>query len=140
MQTKPIVFLEGKRIYLRPLDLSDVKLIQKYANDPDVRHYLSNLFPASQQDEESWIKKIMERNPNEVVLAVVLKKQNKLLGCMGLHKINYVDGTASTGSMLGAKDEWNDEPWQKRWIEKLEECINLYERQYYEECWQKACA
>ncbi len=107
MQTKPIVFLEGKRVYLRPLDLSDVELVQKYANDPDVRHYLSNLLPASRQDEENWIKKVMERNPNEIVLAVVLKKQNKLLGCMGLHRINYVDGTAVTGTMLGAKDEWN---------------------------------
>lgn len=39
-----------------------------------------------------------------------------------------------------AVDDWYDEPWQKRWIDKLAECIDLYDRQYYEECWQKACA
>lgn len=26
---------------------------------------------------------------------------------MGLHKIDYVNGIAETGAMLGAKDQWN---------------------------------
>ena len=107
MKKKHIVFLEGKRIYLRPLDLSDLGTLQIYANDPEVRHYLSNVLPVSKTDEENWIKKVTEKNPNDVVLGVVIKKGHKLLGCMGLHKIDYVSGTATTGSMLGAKEEWN---------------------------------
>jgi RimJ/RimL family protein N-acetyltransferase len=105
MQNK-IVFLEGKRIYLRPIDLSDLETLQRYANDPLVRQYLTNVIPVSKTDEETWIKKVMTRG-GDVNFAVVLKKNQKLLGTMALMKINYVDGVATTGSMLGAKEEWN---------------------------------
>ncbi|MBP6857671.1 MAG: GNAT family N-acetyltransferase [Candidatus Pacebacteria bacterium] len=103
----PVIFLQGKRLYLRPLDLSDLSLVQRFVNDPDVRKYLSSTYPLSKGDEEEWIKRVSSRNPNNIVLAVVLKKDNKFLGTMGLHRIDYVSGIACTGSMLGAKEEWN---------------------------------
>ncbi len=104
---KTVIFLEGKRLYLRPVDLSDLEEFQRFANDPDVRQYLLNVLPISKMHEENWIKKTMERNPNDVTFAVVLKKDNKLLGCMSLGDIDYINGFATTGSMLGAKEEWN---------------------------------
>ncbi len=107
MKKKLVVFLQGKRVYLRPLDLGDVEDIQRYANDPEVRRYLSNVYPLSLYEEQEWVKKSSTRDIHDIVLAVVLKKGHKLLGCMGLHSIDYVSGTAKTGSMLGAKEEWN---------------------------------
>ncbi|MEK7228136.1 MAG: GNAT family protein [Patescibacteria group bacterium] len=106
MKKKPIIFLEGKRLCLRPVDLSDLDVLQSYANDPEVRRYLTNVMPVSKLDEETWIKKVMTRG-SDVIVAVVLKKGDKLLGTMALMKINHIDGTAETGSMLGAKEEWN---------------------------------
>jgi RimJ/RimL family protein N-acetyltransferase len=103
----PVIFLEGKRLYLRPLDLNDLDLVHKYINDPGVRQYLASIYPLSKIDEEGWVKKASSRDPNNIVLAVVLKKGDKFLGTMGLHRIEYVSGTATTGSMLGAKEEWN---------------------------------
>lgn len=107
MKTKNTVFLEGKNVYLRPLELSDLAILQKYVNDPEVRRYLSSIYPQTLQDEEAWLRKIMTSNPNSIEFGVVLKKGNKLLGCMGLRILSHVDGTADTGTMLGAKDEWN---------------------------------
>lgn len=105
--TKQTAFLVGKRLYLRPVELKDAKLFYQYVNDPEVRHYLATIYPITQIAEESWIKKTSEVNEGNIVLAVVLKKNNKVLGTMGLHKINHVNGTASTGTLLGAKEEWN---------------------------------
>jgi RimJ/RimL family protein N-acetyltransferase len=107
MKKKPVIFLEGERIYLRPVEMSDLDVLQLYANDPEVRHYLANVFPVTKQTEEEWIKRVSVKKPEDVLLVVVIKKKHKLLGCMGLHKIDYVSGLASTGSMLGAKEEWN---------------------------------
>jgi RimJ/RimL family protein N-acetyltransferase len=105
---QPIVFIEGKRLYLRPVSLSDVPLITRYVNDPEVRRWLSSIHPCSEQSEEEYVKKmVMDDNPTNILFAVVLKRADKFLGMMGLHRISHVDGTASTGSMLGAKDEWN---------------------------------
>lgn len=107
MKKKRTVFLQSTRLYLRPLCLRDVSTLQAYANDPEVRHYVANVYPISLQDEEAWIKKVMERNPNDIILAVVLKKNDKMLGCMGLHHIDYVNRIATTGTLFGAKEEWN---------------------------------
>ena len=107
MKTKPIMFLEGKRLYLRPLEVSDTDTITRYINDPEVRHYLTTIYPSTKVAEENWIRKMADHDEYNIVFAVVLKKQDKLLGCMALHRINYVDGTATTGAMLGAKEEWN---------------------------------
>lgn len=107
MKKKTVVFIKGTRLYLRPLSIEDVPTIQRYANDPEVRHYVSNVYPLSLQEEKKWVEEAMKRDKEDILFVVCLKKSDKLLGLMGLHGINYVDGTASTGTLFGAKEEWN---------------------------------
>lgn len=107
MKKKPVIFLEGKHLYLRPVSLEDLEPITQFRNDPEVWHYLARVHPCSIQLEKEWIEKVMKEDSGSMMFAVVLKQKNKFLGTMGLGKINYIDGTAETGSMLGAKEEWN---------------------------------
>ena len=102
---EPVVFLKGKRIYMRPVELADAPVLQRYANDPTVRRTISNQFPQSLLAEEEWIKKLSKDNEKDVVLAIVLHETDELIGVMGLHKINAKDRTAITGALLG-KEEW----------------------------------
>ncbi|MCX6703404.1 MAG: GNAT family protein [Candidatus Zambryskibacteria bacterium] len=102
---EPVVFLSGKRIYMRPVELADAPVLQRYANDPDVRRMVSNQFPHSLISEEEWIKKISKDNTKEVILAIVLKEIDQVIGVMGLHAINWKDRTATTGALIG-KEEW----------------------------------
>ncbi len=98
---EPVVFLRGKRIYMRPIELSDAPTLQRYANDPNVRRTISNQFPQSLLAEEEWIKKISKDNERDVVLAIALRETDQVIGVMGLHKINAKDRTASTGALIG---------------------------------------
>lgn len=107
IKTQSVMFLQGKRLYLRPVERNDIPLLQKWINDPEVRKYLSNSFPLSLTDEEKYFERISNISKNEVTLAVVRKKDDVLLGSIGLHRIDYVNGIATTGSMYGRKSEWN---------------------------------
>ena len=107
IKTQSVMFLQGKRLYLRPVERNDIPLLQKWINDPEVRKYLNNSFPMSLTDEEKYFERISNSSKNDVTLAVVRMKDNVLLGSVGLHKIDYINGTASTGSMYGRKSEWN---------------------------------
>lgn len=102
---EPVVFLKGKRIYMRPVELADAPVLQRYANAPDVRQMISNQFPHSLISEEEWIKKISKDSTKEVVLAIVLLETDQVIGVMGLHSINWKDRTATTGALIG-KEEW----------------------------------
>ena len=106
-KTKPIVFLEGKRLYLRPIESSDIPALCRYINDPEVRCYLSNNYPISLLAEQKYTEKKMEMSDSEVILAICLKKGDRFIGVMGLHKIDYINRTATTGAMIGEKSEWN---------------------------------
>lgn len=102
---EPVVFLKGKRIYMRPVELADAPVLQRYANAPDVRQMISNQFPHSLISEEEWIKKISKDSTKEVVLGIVLIETDQVIGVMGLHHINWKDRTATTGALIG-KEEW----------------------------------
>lgn len=103
----PVVFLEGKRLYLRPIEQSDVCAMQRYVNDPEIRCYLSNSYPISLFAEQAYAEKKMKHDPTDITLAICLKKGNRFIGLMGLHRIDYINRIATTGSVIGEKDEWN---------------------------------
>lgn len=99
-----IVFLRGKKTILRPLLESDIPLLQKWINDPDVRQFLKRIFPAMEADEREWLERIHKNADKGVALMIVV--DGKAIGTMGLHGINWKDRFATTGAMIGEKSYW----------------------------------
>lgn len=85
---KPVVFLSGKRLYLRPLSKDDVPTITRYANDPEVRMYLSNVYPLSLSEESEWVERKMKRDIHDMIFCVyVSKKTTYSLGSWDFTKL-----------------------------------------------------
>lgn len=100
------VFRMGKDIYLSPFIKEDAPHFFRWVNDPEVTQFVTINLPMSLSKEEQWIEDQKNRQPHDIVLAVVLKKGHRVIGSMGLHNVNFVDGTASTGSIIGDKTCW----------------------------------
>lgn len=49
-------FLNGKDIFLRPVEPNDAKNLANWLNDWDVIKNLTKRFPMSVHEEEDWIK------------------------------------------------------------------------------------
>lgn len=99
-----IIFLEGKKTILRPLDKKkDLEKCLKWFNDPSILQYISAIFPTTRKKEEEWFDKEKE---DEIVLAIETKKGRKFIGTMALHRIDFINGRATTGACIGEKKYW----------------------------------
>lgn len=97
-----VVFLEGKKTILRALDpRTDADAVTRWINDPKTRVFLNNSFPRGYQDELEWVTKQSKHDPFNIVLGIVAKPDNTLIGTMGLHGISYTNGVATTGALIG---------------------------------------
>ena len=99
-----VVFLNGKKVNLRPFSKADVPIITRWINDPGVRQFISSVFPQTEMQEEGWFSRLGSDNKN-ITLCIETKK-GKPIGIMGIHKINWTHRHCETGALIGEKEYW----------------------------------
>lgn len=100
-------FIKGKRIYLREVRLSDVdENYYRWMNDPEVTQYLeSRFFPNSREMIELYIKQ-MEENTDILFMAIIVKDNEKHIGNIKIHRINWIHRYAEVSLVIGEKKFW----------------------------------
>lgn len=93
------IFLRGKKVVARPLELEDVPNCQRWVNAPDIRINILNQRPLSMTAEKSFITSL-DGTTTDFVLAICLP-DGRHIGNIGLHRISYSDRTAVTGCIIG---------------------------------------
>ncbi len=106
MQKTDIIFRKGSKVILRPIEESDIPHFQKWMNDPEVTQYLRTIMPVTLADERAWFERVSKSTSDKLTLALVDIATEQLIGTMGLHNIDYISGTATTGSAIGDKKFW----------------------------------
>ncbi len=86
---QPIVFLKTNRLYLRPLELTDIERCTRWVNDPDVRDFITITFPVSTTQEQSYISETFISKDN-VKLAIVTNR-GVHIGNITIHKIDWIN-------------------------------------------------
>jgi RimJ/RimL family protein N-acetyltransferase len=86
---------------LRPLQESDADVSVRWRNDPAIRDaVLGYKLPVTLRTERDWVTRVMDdQGKTRVVMAV--ENDNTLAGYVYLDKINWIDGTAWFGIMVG---------------------------------------
>ncbi len=100
---KPVI-LEGKRIVLRPLKMSDTKVLWKNMNDPCVNKYLDSRDGVSLKKEKEFVKKTINdwKKGEELTWGVEHRQSKKIIGCCALH-VKKRDNRASFGLWIDKK-------------------------------------
>ena len=94
----------GEKVYLSPIDENDAELYTKWVNDTEVSINLT-FFPlvTSLQTEKSVLQKLASSGDN---LAIIEKKEHKLIGNCGFFNINDIHRSAEVGIFVGDKNYW----------------------------------
>jgi len=102
-----IVFLEGSRLFLRPLEEGDInRRYLSWLNDREVTRYMdAGAFPTVLEDLRAFYRKMRNSNTG-VLLAIVEKKNNKFIGTIKLGNISWVHRYAEMAIMIGDKRYW----------------------------------
>ena len=104
--------IEGKRVRLRSLELSDLDEIMKYWNKMELRNLVGSTDegPMSRNDEEEWIRSTWKQRQERKAFhfAIETIAENQLIGGTGLFSINWTSRSAMTGISI-----YNPECWSK---------------------------
>lgn len=102
-----IPFLVGDRIYLRPLQESDLNdQYLRWLNDQDVTKYLeAGRFPVTPDDLRQYFERFAH-GKDDLIFAIIDKVTEFHIGNVTLNHIQWVHRTADTGLMIGRKEFW----------------------------------
>lgn len=92
--------IKGKNVTLRAIEQEDLKLINRWSNDPEINYMLGGWhFPSSMQDQQKWFESLSMKS-NDQRFAIETKNEG-LIGIANLVEINWKDRNAFHGMLLG---------------------------------------
>lgn len=98
--------ISGKRVRLRAIERGDIPTFLKWLNDLEVQRYLGRTpFPLSFAEEERWFERHL--NDEKSRIFAIETEKGVHIGNIGLHEIDYKDGKATLGIMIGEKGYWD---------------------------------
>lgn len=123
-------FLEGKNIFLRPLEKSDLDGNYRFwFNDKTVTQFTTHgRFPHLYDNNVTYFDEMKNSN-NLLVLAIVDKKSKKHVGNVALSSINWIDRNAEIGIVIGEKEAWGKGFAKEAWSMLIEhgfKSLNLH--------------
>lgn len=106
MKTKDI-FIDGNKIYLRLPKEKDLRgNWYRWFNDPIITRYQNKgIFPNTLFRQKKYYTFVMN-SKSDIVFAIIEKKTQKHIGCVGLHNIDPVHRSAELGIIIGEKKYW----------------------------------
>lgn len=98
---------EGEKVRLVPLDVErHLENAVRWMNDPDVtQNLLIGDFPMTRVAEREWFERNSKPEEHNVAFAIELLN-GEHIGFSGIHRINWKDSTATTGTVIGATEHW----------------------------------
>lgn len=92
--------IQGKITTLRAIEPADLELLHKWSNNPEIQYMLGGWHPPSSLALMSdWLKKITSDNDN--LRFAIVHHELGLIGTANLVQINWKDGNAFHGMLLG---------------------------------------
>ena len=98
-------FLVGRRIFLRPFSEDDLRYVQKWSNDSEIRRLTGEIAPMSRQEAEEFYKHL-RADKDRVWFAVVLKRGNRVIGEVGLLRMFRPWRCTDMSIIIGEKNTW----------------------------------
>jgi len=100
------VFIDGERLYLRPLEPTDLDLCLVWINDSEILQFLGRRHPMGRVQETEWLAN-QYKSEKHLNLAIVLKQGDRHIGNCGFNDIDYVNRSAVFGILIGEHDAWH---------------------------------
>jgi len=104
---EPTPFIQGEKIDLLPLNISNVEIYVKWVNRPKIRKFGRSVIPKTVEQWKKLIHAEEKGIKDSVSLEIWHKSDQKPIGELGLFNINWFDKKAYIGLSIGEIDYWN---------------------------------
>jgi RimJ/RimL family protein N-acetyltransferase len=109
-ETEPVEvfpFIKGEKICLISLNSEYTNLYIKWTNDWKVRKYARDIIPVCAEDIKRWFERSERRTTNYIGFTIWHKKDKKPIGIANVSLIDWVNGWANIGILIGEPIYWN---------------------------------
>lgn len=96
--------IEGASVRLRAVERGDLPTFVKWMNDPQVTEFLVLDPPLSMEEEEVWYQGMLRRDDKVFCIET---KDDRLIGSIGLHHLDWKNRMTDIGIVIGEKDAWS---------------------------------
>ena len=94
--------LEGKRVYISPMNPEDAEIYTKWLNNSNITQYLSiHNGLVSILGEKDYVEKFSKI---EFHMCIVKKENDEMIGNIALEDMDYKNGTATLGIFIGDEE------------------------------------
>jgi diamine N-acetyltransferase len=94
------------RVYLRAFRQEDISVWAMWFNDLEiVEHMNKGIFPNLEEKQARFLGEL-NKSHTDIQFAVVLLDGNKLIGTVGIHRIDWVHRHGSVSLLIGDKQCW----------------------------------
>ncbi len=97
--------LIGKSVVLRPFSRDDLRFVQKWSGDAEMRRLTGEVAPMSDAEAEKFFESV-QADKDRLWFAVVLKRGNRVVGEAGLLRMFSLWRCTDMTVVLGEKDAW----------------------------------
>jgi diamine N-acetyltransferase len=105
MENNPNRFLIGQQVYLRPIEKDDLKQLQIWFNDPEIRGLIGEVLPTSQAGMEEYLAKL-QGDPSRLWFGIALQENDQLIGETGLLRMFPAWRSTDLSIIIGDKTTW----------------------------------
>ena len=104
---KQNIFIGGKKIYLRPVEISDITgEYQGWVNDRKITQFTeTKYFPHNYETIKDFVERA-NKDRNTLFLAIAEKKTGRHIGNIKFGPINWIHRVGDISLIVGAKDGW----------------------------------
>lgn len=96
--------IKGEKVYLRPIDKSDLPHLYKWRSDEETFMYLGGGFlPISIDQLNKWLDDMIDTTGNNKRF-IICDNGSYPVGMIGLYDINWIHRTCEIGVYIGDKD------------------------------------
>jgi len=98
-------FLEGNRVYLRPVEKDDLKAISEWCNDEEIRSIIGEVYPMTEKGFEEFYEKT-QKTEDRIWFVIVDKEKDEVLGETGFLRIFNPWRASDFSIIIGKKEYW----------------------------------
>ena len=117
----PFPVIETERLLLRKVSMDDAEDIFLLRTNEAAMKYINKPKLVSIDDAKELIKKMNE--PDRIQWGITLRKENKIIGTIGFHRIEKEHYRAEIGYMLHP-DHWNTGIMSEAITKMIDHCFN----------------
>jgi RimJ/RimL family protein N-acetyltransferase len=96
--------IQGPRVRLVPFEREHIDHVLRWFNDPEVLRYVKRVTPLHRVQEEKYVERMTESRDD--IVWTVLDENESVIGVSGIHRIDWVNRSGRTGTVIGERSVW----------------------------------